>query len=184
VSTATPGFSTFCGTSAAAPHAAAIAALMLQAAGGPGSLTLNRLRSAISGTALDIEAAGVDRDSGAGILMAGPAVADVLPSSFTDDPLVSGVTFVKAVHVTELRTRVNTLRTGCGLEPFTFTDASLTGVVIRAIHITQLRDALNAAYIACGMEAPSYIDPTLAAGSTPIKALHITELRNAVVALE
>ena len=76
VSTATPGFSTFCGTSAAAPHAAAIGALMLEAAGGPDLVTLEQLRTGMtSGTAvLDIETTGVDRDSGAGIVMALGAV--------------------------------------------------------------------------------------------------------------
>ena len=76
VTTATPGFSTFCGTSSAAPHAAAIAALMLEAAGGPNQVTLAELRTGMTtGTAvLDIEATGVDRDSGAGIVMAPGAV--------------------------------------------------------------------------------------------------------------
>ena len=76
VTTATPGFSTFCGTSSAAPHAAAIAALMLEAAGGPNQVTLAQLRTGMTtGTAvLDIEATGVDRDSGAGIVMAPGAV--------------------------------------------------------------------------------------------------------------
>ena len=76
VTTATPGFSTFCGTSAAAPHAAAIGALMLEAAGGPDLVTLAQLRTAMTGTGavLDIETTGVDRDSGAGIVMALGAV--------------------------------------------------------------------------------------------------------------
>ncbi len=76
VATATPGFSTFCGTSAAAPHAAAIGALMLEAAGGPDLVTLAQLRTGMtSGTAvLDIETTGVDRDSGYGIVMAPGAV--------------------------------------------------------------------------------------------------------------
>ena len=77
VSTATPGFSRFCGTSAAAAHAAAIAALMLEAASGPGHVTLAELREAMAGAALDIEATGVDRDSGAGIVMAPGAVTAV-----------------------------------------------------------------------------------------------------------
>ena len=74
VTTATPGFSRFCGTSAAAPHAAAIAALVLEGAGGPGNVTQAQLRTAMASMALDIEATGADRDSGAGIAMAPPAV--------------------------------------------------------------------------------------------------------------
>ena len=85
VSTATPGFSTFCGTSAAAPHAAAIGALMLEAAGGPNEVTLAQLRTGMtSGTAvLDIETTGVDRDSGAGILMA-PGAVDAVDVAVAD----------------------------------------------------------------------------------------------------
>ena len=79
VSTATPGFATFCGTSAAAPHASAIAALMLEAAGGPAHVTLEELRAAMTATTAvyDIEAPGVDYDSGAGIVVAPPAIAGV-----------------------------------------------------------------------------------------------------------
>ena len=85
VTTATPGFSTFCGTSAAAPHAAAIGALMLEAAGGPDRVTLAQLRTGmLSGTAvLDIETTGVDRDSGAGIVMA-PGAVDAVDVAVAD----------------------------------------------------------------------------------------------------
>ncbi len=91
VSTSTPGFSRFCGTSAAAPHAAAVAALMLEAAGGPASMNLTRLRTAMAGAALDIEAAGTDRDSGAGIVMAAAAVdaVDVPPADRNRAPAVA-----------------------------------------------------------------------------------------------
>ncbi len=77
VSTSTPGFSTFRGTSAAAPHAAGIAALMVEAAGGRANVTPAALRTAMTASALDIEATGVDRDSGAGIVMAPDAVDGV-----------------------------------------------------------------------------------------------------------
>ena len=59
--------SPFYGTSAAAPHAGAIAALLKSA--NP-SFTNAQIRAALISSAIDIEAAGVDRDSGAGIVMA------------------------------------------------------------------------------------------------------------------
>src|SRR5262249_18546359 len=61
----------FFGTSAAAAHAAAIAALVKSA--NP-AFTPAQIRSALTSTAIDIEAPGVDRDSGAGIVMARAAV--------------------------------------------------------------------------------------------------------------
>jgi len=65
-STGVAGFNPFFGTSAAAPHAAAIAALLKSA----GSFTPAQIRTALTSSAIDIEAAGVDRDTGAGIIMA------------------------------------------------------------------------------------------------------------------
>ena len=82
VATSTPGFQRFVGTSAAAPHAAALGALMLEAAGGPRRVGGSGLRDALAGAALDIEAPGADRDSGAGIPMAPAAVAALA----VDDP--------------------------------------------------------------------------------------------------
>ena len=90
VVTATPGYERFFGTSAAAPHAAAIAALVKQAFP---AWTVGQVRNALMGSALDILSAGWDRNSGTGIAMplaalqvnGAPAVAalkllDVLPA--------------------------------------------------------------------------------------------------------
>jgi uncharacterized repeat protein (TIGR01451 family) len=65
VSTSAPGFSTFYGTSAAAPHAAAIAGLIKQAFP---SMTLAQLRTALTANALDIMTPGPDIGSGVGII--------------------------------------------------------------------------------------------------------------------
>lgn len=71
VSTKTPGFLPFFGTSAAAPHAAGIAALIKQARP---DYTAAQILAAMKATALDIRAVGVDRDAGAGLVMAREAV--------------------------------------------------------------------------------------------------------------
>ncbi|HEX4499217.1 MAG TPA: IPTL-CTERM sorting domain-containing protein [Thermoanaerobaculia bacterium] len=74
VSCAAPGFAPFYGTSAAAPHAAAIAALLKSNMPG---LTQAQIRTALTASAIDIENPGVDRDTGAGIIMAHAALAAV-----------------------------------------------------------------------------------------------------------
>jgi Subtilase family/HYR domain len=79
-SAAVPGFNPFFGTSAAAPHAAAIAALLQSYAP---ALTPAQDRTTLQSTALDIEAAGFDRDSGAGIVMAFQALNSVNPCTLT-----------------------------------------------------------------------------------------------------
>lgn len=71
VSTKTPGFLPFFGTSAAAPTAAAIAALVKSARP---TYTNTQILAAMKATTLDIRAVGVDQDSGSGLVMAKEAV--------------------------------------------------------------------------------------------------------------
>jgi hypothetical protein len=101
VSTATPGFATFCGTSAAAPHAAAVAALLLELAQQSGA-TVADVENALVASALDIEAAGIDRDSGYGIVEA-RAAAELVPEPESWMLLGSGVLFLGILQ--RLRTR-------------------------------------------------------------------------------
>lgn len=100
---------------------------------------------------------------------------------FTDDPLVAGVTRVKASHLTELRARVDALRVRFGVGVFGWTDPGLgAGTTIKGLHIYELRTALQQAYTAAGVTPPTYTHPTI----TRIDAAHIRELRSAVLTLE
>ncbi|MGH9141629.1 MAG: S8 family serine peptidase, partial [Vicinamibacterales bacterium] len=87
--------SPFYGTSAAAPHAAAIAALIKSAFP---SLSPAQIRTALLGTTIDVQSGGWDRDSGSGIVMADSALlgasasAAALTVSATQVPPGSPVT--------------------------------------------------------------------------------------------
>ena len=125
VSCAAPGFNRFFGTSAAAPHAAAIAALVKSAGATPADV-----KAALLSTAIDIEAPGVDRDSGAGILDAFAAVESVGAGAF---PFVSNKTTTESsgngngiLEPGECGSLIVELTNGNAIIPATSVSATLT----------------------------------------------------------
>ena len=86
----------------------------------------------------------------------------VTGAPFTDDPIVPGMTPMKAVHFTELRVRIDALRQAAGLARLAWTDAVLTARVtpVRLVHLLELRQALAEAYAAAGRAAPGWTDAT------------------------
>ena len=120
--------SPFFGTSAAAPHAAAIAALIKAA--NP-ALTPAQIRTALISTAIDIEAPGVDRDAGAGIIMAFQALqaAGVTGTAFLADTVVTATESPGngngAINVGE-GAQLNVTLSNLGLQNATGVSATLT----------------------------------------------------------
>lgn len=95
---------------------------------------------------------------------------------FTDGDL--SAVRIKAVHIEQLRTAVNAVRTAALLAAASFTDpAPLAGVRAKRAHIIELRTALDAARTSLGLPAVSYTDPTITANATVIKAAHVSNLR-------
>ena len=106
--------------------------------------------------------------------------------AFTDDPLVPGVTPVRALHLLELRSRIDGLRVRAGLPAFGWTDAQVVpgATPARALHLTELRSALGEAYASAGRPAPAYSDAAVTPGVTAMRAVQLQELRRAVLGLE
>ena len=125
-------------------------------------------------------------DPGGSNMAATQAFTVTVTRLFTDHPIVPGVTRVKAVHFTELRTRIDALRSTVSLGRFPWTDPVLSAEVtrVRLVHLLELRSALGAAYAAAGRSAPFWTDAAPTSGRTPIRAVHLLELRAAVVGLE
>ena len=103
---------------------------------------------------------------------------------FTDDPIVPGVTPVKAAHFTELRARIDAVRIAVGLGRFPWTDSRVVAGVtpVKGVHMSELRTALAQAYYAAG-RTTGFSTDAIRAG-TGIRAWHINELRRAVETLE
>lgn len=149
VTTTTPGFIPFCGTSAAAPHAAAIAALLKSAANKPGG---GQVLSAMFATALDVEGAGRDRNAGVGIVMANSA-AGVLTS-------VPAASFYTINPCRVVDTRVTGGALACGTERVLTMVGGTCGVpsgvkaVSLNVTVTQPSAAGNVRVYASGAPAP------------------------------
>lgn len=109
-------------------------------------------------------------------------------SQWTDPVLTSRVTPVKAVHVTELRTQINT-NLGVCLQPTqVWTNVTLTprSTTIKKIDLDELRAAttnlVNAYRVqqSLPLSPPVYTDAAIVARTTPIRAVHFSELRTFV----
>jgi hypothetical protein len=98
---------------------------------------------------------------------------------FEDPDLIPGVTAVKLVHLTELRTAVNAVRAAAGLPAYSFTTIP-AGSRVRTVYIHELRSALAQARTSLGLPSIAFTDHPLVVRVTPIRAVHLTELRDGV----
>jgi hypothetical protein len=66
--------------------------------------------------------------------------------AFTDPTIVGGVTPIKAVHFTELRTALGDADVQAGVPAPSYTDSTLTpsATVIKASHLIELRNGVRA----------------------------------------
>lgn len=106
-------------------------------------------------------------------------------ASFTDS-LIAGVTPLRTVHITELRARIDAVRSRFGLSAQAWSDPVLVAGVTaaKALHVTELRTALDESFAAAGMARVAYTDPAILNGDTVVTARHLLELRAAVILLE
>lgn len=94
---------------------------------------------------------------------------------YTDDPIVAQTTSVKAVHITQLRTAVNAVRTLAGLGAASWTTTVNTGSTVNAADVTDLRTNLDAAMTILGLTTGGYTDGVLT--GVVVKAAHLSEIR-------
>lgn len=104
--------------------------------------------------------------------------------TFTDNPVTSATT-VKAIHITEMRQAIDSLRARFGLSVALWTDSSIVAGVtlVKAVHLTEMRSALDAVYAATHRTVPTYTYATLTGGATIITSVDIAELRAAILAV-
>lgn len=106
-------------------------------------------------------------------------------TGFTDEPVAAGTTLIQAVHITELRARIDALRIRFGLLQFIWTNPTPVAgsTMLQATYVIEMRAALNGVYTRAGRPLPIYAAPAPTIGGA-IPALHVSELRSAVLALE
>ncbi|WP_395020994.1 M10 family metallopeptidase C-terminal domain-containing protein, partial [Dongia sp.] len=127
--TTVSGFSSFYGTSAAAPHAAAVAALMLQAKSG---LTGEDIRNLLMNSATDMDNPatagfdkGYDAGTGAGLIQANLALGYAVTGIITADaahPVMRGTHFADVMRT---GAATDTLTGGDGADAFEFAAGTL-----------------------------------------------------------
>jgi hypothetical protein len=120
VRTSRPGFNPFCGTSAAAPHVAAVAALLMQAMGS--SATVQSVTSVLKSTAVDLGAPGPDFDFGFGRVDALAAVQSATGVSLASAVLPTSRSVLVGAPATAFATVIaigTATAKSCGIAPIT-----------------------------------------------------------------
>ena len=88
------------------------------------------VRAVAAGTAtVTVTATDIGGSNTAATLAFSVSVGGAPLTTFTDHPILPGVTPIKAVHFMELRERIDFLRDGADLAPFAWTDSSPDGGV-------------------------------------------------------
>ena len=64
----------------------------------------------------------IDRLSSVGMPTATTAIFAAVVPPYTDDPLTTSASVIKAVRITELRSRIDAVRAPYGLGPYGYTD--------------------------------------------------------------
>jgi hypothetical protein len=105
------------------------------------------------------------------------SVPDLATTVIFTDAALGGVE-VKAIHLSQLRTAVDAVRSLAGQGTGGYTDTAAAGTTIKAIHVTELRTALDSARGALSLSTGGYTDGALA--GIAVKAIHFQELRDRV----
>lgn len=142
----------------------------------PGTRTFTNGPTGVTpGTAYLYRVRGVDLNG-----VAGPwSVYDLTTTmTFTDDPLLAGITIVKGIHVGQLRQAIDAIRTEAGLSPAWAGHGAEIGLIFVG-HVTEMRTGLNEARLVLGLPAVPFAQQNL----SPFGLMYLsylTELRNGV----
>ena len=101
-------------------------------------------------------------------------------NAFSDEPIVPGVTAVKAQHINELRTAIRAAAALVSQTPAFTNDPLPAGASITVAEVDELRTALTNVFSALQLPVPTFTDPSLIPGTTYLKSADIEELRNAL----
>lgn len=99
--------------------------------------------------------------------------------NWTDNNILAGTTFIRKLHIEELREEINYARKFRGLNAFDWTDATIIAgeTLIRKIHIVELRTASEQAADAAKERIPNWTDSNITEGNSLIRKIHFDELR-------
>src|SRR6056297_283572 len=164
------GFPNFFGTSAAAPHAAAIAALMLEL---ESTLTPALITDALEASAIDMGVAGVDDDSGAGFCQADGAVTAVANGAISVTNTASPASIGEPGDVSDFTVRIdNTGNVGVDIVNLTddvYGDLNGQGIcnVPQTIDVAGFYECTHTGAVA-GNAGDTQVSTTTASGSSVV----------------